>query len=517
VLAVAGQSAGRYYPAVRRRGSSVAWLALVAVLGRPAVAAADEPCQLGEQDCVLTAAGVTVSATEAYRDTVARTRPKWIRAAITEGLALGGGTIWYWLDRERQVADWDFPSLKERFNFEAWRLDSNPFPINFFGHAINGAGFHVFARSNDLSLAASLGYGFATSMAWEYALEFREKISINDVMLTPIAGLTGGEFFHWLGRYFLDDGPTAALWGLSLLYAVPHELDGRPPLPPRNIWHRFRLGYRLGSADVEPDVGLEPATLTTHGIEIDAKLVALPGYARPGRQTRWFADGNVTSLRLRASAADGEPSVDLFGDTIPIGWLRQGLRGSVIVGVGVAYRYRKQTIGPWHDRLGVLHLPGPAIDGDLLRGDWRLHASARVNVDFAGLHALPLRRWRAANTDPDIVVKTILRKHGYYYGWGGSARAQLELTGPYLQVGAALMAGRYASQEGLDRAQENITADLESSDRVFEWDAWVRVLPLRERYYLELAASHTARHAELDGLSGSQDLRRYTIAVGAEL
>ena len=173
-------------------------LAGALVLGITAPAAADSPCQLGELGCVLDGDGATIDADAAYRDTVARGESHWLRAAIEEGLLLGAGTAWYWIDRERQVADWDFPSLKQRFNFEAWRLDSNPFPINFFGHAFNGAGFHLLARSNDLSLPAALGYGFATSMVWEYALEFREKISINDVILTPIAGLTGGEFFHWL-------------------------------------------------------------------------------------------------------------------------------------------------------------------------------------------------------------------------------------------------------------------------------------------------------------------------------
>ena len=122
----------------------------------------------------------------------------YLRAGIESVVGLAGGTAWYWIDRERQVADWDFPSVKQRFTLEAWRYDNNPFAINHIWHPTSGTLFHLAGRSNDLSLPVSAGYGFVASMLWEYALEFREKISVNDVMVTPGAGITMGEFFHWL-------------------------------------------------------------------------------------------------------------------------------------------------------------------------------------------------------------------------------------------------------------------------------------------------------------------------------
>lgn len=508
------------------RASRASLGAAVVILGcitAAQTAMASPPCTIGQPDCVLDGDGAAVDADAAYRDTVARARPNWLRAGLEEAFTLGAGTAWYWIDRERQVADWDFPSLKQRFTFEAWRLDSNPFPINFFGHAFNGAGFHTIARSNDLPLVGALGVGFATSMVWEYALEFREKISINDVILTPVAGLSGGEFFHWLGRY-LDGGPAAARWALTFPHALHRQLDGPYPGRPRSIWHRFRLAYRYSVADIDPAaaaapdqgaVGVAEDSAQVHGVELFGRLVALPGYARPGRQTRWFREGNVTSMHVQIASADGDPAVDVLADTIVLGWLRQSGDRSAILGLGVAYRYRKQTIAAWHDRLGVVHLPGLAVDGDLLVGDWRVHARARFNGDFAGIHGLPFKRWRDA-ADPDLVAKTILRKHGYYYGWGLSTRAHVELIGPRLQLGASLYLGRYVSQEGLDRAQEDITADLEADDRVVELAAWARVKPLEAGYFLDLRTSFTGRRSELDTFSDDQDLRLHSISLGAE-
>ena len=104
------------------------------------------------------------------------------RAALGEALAIGAGTAWYWIDRDRQVADWDSLSWSQRLTLDVIRYDNNPFNINFGGHALNGASYHAIARANGLGLYASAGLGLLTSITWEYALEFREKVSINELL-----------------------------------------------------------------------------------------------------------------------------------------------------------------------------------------------------------------------------------------------------------------------------------------------------------------------------------------------
>ena len=80
---------------------------------------------------------------------------------------LAGGTTWYWLD-DRNIVDWDFDSWEQRFSEEAYRFDNNEFPINFIGHALNGAAFYGLSRSNRMDVLSSFLYGAVTSFVWEF-------------------------------------------------------------------------------------------------------------------------------------------------------------------------------------------------------------------------------------------------------------------------------------------------------------------------------------------------------------
>jgi hypothetical protein len=116
-----------------------------------------------------------------------RPHPRYLLPIVENFLAIGGGFTWYWIDRERQVADWDFPSIVDRLTFKEWRYDANPFPINFAWHAFDGGQYHMFARSNDLDLLTTMAIGLGTSVLWEFFVEYREKVSINDVLFTTAA------------------------------------------------------------------------------------------------------------------------------------------------------------------------------------------------------------------------------------------------------------------------------------------------------------------------------------------
>lgn len=501
--------------------------------------AAEPPCQLGFDGCYLDLDGRPRLAAPVY-DGLVRTRsPALLRAAIEEALALGAGTAWYWIDRERQVADWDFPSIKQRLTFEAWRYDNNPFDINFFWHPFNGAGFHVLARSNDLSLPASFGYGFATSMVWEYVLEFREKVSINDVIATPAAGVAFGEFFHWLGRYLNSAPAGERAWHDSLRWtlgfwrsahnALDHAGDLRTQSAPDNlglssdIWHRFNLSYTAGSAAAASTERSADDNVGLTGIRLRGELVAIPGYRRPGRFTQFFADGNVSRLRVDLGVASDGSTRDIRGDVLLLGWHRQDLPDpatdrvghAVTAGVSLAYHYQRDDVGEFRDRVGLVHLPGPGVEA-LWRGPgWQLEVGARGWADFVGIYALPYDRWKAKNPDAD--EKAILRKQQYYYGWGGSGAGWAELTLPRVQLGASVLAGYYESHEGLDRSQEDFEDDIASTDSLVDYEAWLRLFPSGGRWYVEGRLRGQERASELDGLDADQSLTSYLLELGVQL
>src|SRR5690606_26743972 len=113
------------------------------------------------------------------------------------------------------------------------------------------------------------------------------------------------------------------------------------------------------------------------------------------------------------------------------------------------------------------------VDYAFSRGPIALHTSWRLSGDFAGLHAPAYSSWARAAVGPSDRPKSILRKHGYSYSWGISSRLSAELRLPVLDVRAAAFLGAYDSQEHLDRTQEELTLDPDSTDRLLELDTSV--------------------------------------------
>jgi len=465
-----------------------------------------------------------------YGRLVARGRPHYLRASIEIALALGFATAVYWVDPKMDVADWDVPSIERRLSAEGWRLDNNLFNINFLGHAANGLGFHILGRSNDLSLAASVGVGVVASLAWEIALEFGGSVSINDTITTTGAGVALGEFAHWFGRY-INSGRNEHIverllrWTIGLPRTFHNKLDRRIEYRGEtdrlgfnaDIWHQFRLGYGFAFGEASRhghDVGIR-----FHHIQLSARLAAIPGYLRPGSMNRFFADGNVTSVDVNASVTSDGIGVDLIADTMLLGLHTQkipmpeqgGVGTALTIGANIAYHYRNEKFFNWRDRLGLVHLPGLAIDAHVLGSEFALRASTRLHVDFAGINARSYPEWAEAN--PNVIDKAILHKRGYYYGWGVSGRAAVELSGPHFDMGASVFYGTYDSQEGLDRAQTTVEVDVNAEDRVLDYSAWVRVGPLFKGWYLGARLSRQDRRGTVADVPSDTQLDRVMLQL----
>src|SRR5258706_12518575 len=117
-----------------------------------------------------------------------------LRSWLEMGGGLLLGTAGYWALMRRNVADWDNPRPLSRFDGSAWVLDNNSIGGNFLGHPATGGLSYSLARANHQSVLGAFSYSFVTSFLWEFVIEFKEKVSINDVIVTPGAGLPLGEF-----------------------------------------------------------------------------------------------------------------------------------------------------------------------------------------------------------------------------------------------------------------------------------------------------------------------------------
>lgn len=457
--------------------------------------------------------------------------PDYLRTFLEMTLFLGVGTLAYWIQRDKNAFDWDYDGWTGRFEKEALRYDNNALGVNFIGHAMSGTAYYGFSRANRLGVFGALTSAFLTSFTWEFLLEFREKISINDTLVTPASGVVFGEFLYRLAQY-VNSAPggggtkhRALKWSVGLPLAVHRAMDGEGDVPAdqpadargfdARMAARFRLAYGAGRAR-----GGEGDPFLLHQVAFDGTIVALPGYLRPGRFGTSFKDANITSLRLRGRFAGEGLGVTMGGDTVILGHHRQridpsgsGPRGlAAMLGMSMAYLYRADSYDDFQDQLALLGLPGLALDAHFFAGPAAVHLGLRMHGEFGGVRSAAFEDWLAAN--PDERAKTVLTRHSYYFGWGGSGRVNAEVHLPFVQLGAAARLGAWASREGLDRNQEELTADVRGRDRALDWEAWLRVLPFDFGLFLEL--THRARHrwSWLEGFHRTQRLRQTHLSLG---
>jgi hypothetical protein len=291
---------------------------------------------------------------------------------------------------------------------------------------------------------------------------------------------------------------------------------GRGP----GIWHAFRLGYELGRSNATRVDGAQSAEHSEfiHSLHFDGALAQLPGYLEARPMRRFFYQGNLTRFSLDVARGADAEGMEAFAETMLIGWHRQTVHGSQLsaltVGVPIAYRYRREEVGAFRDRLGVLHLPGLGADVHRELGSFALRLGVRLHGDFVGVNAMNNGDWNAAHADEQ--GKTILRKEGYYYGWGGSALAHLELSRGPLALGGSLWLAHYVSQEGEDRIQEQVTLDVASDDDVRDLGAWLRVSRLPGDAYALLRYSRQDRDGRLGEFSATESLESVVMQVGIE-
>jgi hypothetical protein len=423
----------------------------------------------------------------------------WLTAAEV-GFGLGAGTLWYVLDR-RNVLDWDHPNIKARLNGDAWRYDSNDFAINQLGHPLSGAYFHAIARSNELGFWGSGLTSVTSSMLWEHVVEFNEKASINDVLMTPLGGIPIGEFAHKLGVHLAETQPRTSLGRivaatLGPTVAINDAFNGRtrcaaPSARRCGYWHEFELGLEVARLK-------EPAGTTSvaERLTFAGTLVSLEGYRTAPQLTRWFHEGEISRLSLAAERGSDTFAGQLDAETLLAGLHHQRMSDATPRSEGVAftgalalaYRLRGGRALGYDDRQGLLHLPGPAVDLFAEHHGLGTELRARAAYDFVSLSSLATPGWLSEHAaEPSFRTKTVLQREGYFFGWGPYAQLSLKAWAGPLWLAGSWTKGRYDSSEGLDRAQESLTDDTALRETLTEYDYRVGLAPTE---WLRVSAYH---------------------------
>lgn len=449
-------------------------------------------------------------------------RARHLRAALEILLLMGAyGVNYYTADRSANSVDWDYDtsaSLRARFeNGDAYRFDDNTFRINR-NHVYAGLCYYQLARSNNLSVAESFVYTFAASSIWEYGVEYREPVSINDQIVTTVGGLALGETLYQIARMLAREPNTLADTILATLFDAPSAfhrwVDGVPaaaggalrlaPAPGDRTYFDLQATVRLSDAGHSDG---SPTAL----LGVDAGVVNVPNLAAPGTARLWFADTASSRLNLevplnndRASdfsfRAQSTLSAMHYKDLVRTdGGHLQGY--TLFLGPGTAFTLLNAALSG-HDEhadfMGITHVLGPVLDAAWYLQGTRVRCEVELYGDFAMIRSYAYDDFRNSRTLPEGT--SLLDASSYYFGYGytGSARLSVD-RGPF-ELGAGFRYGSCWSINALpdDPKQPNLNLDVKDDRAVAETWLSYRV---SDRLSLRVAVERTERGGSVDGFS----------------
>jgi Domain of unknown function (DUF3943) len=371
----------------------------------------------------------------------------YLRVVLGELTFLGVQAAWYWGHQEPSESELPFTLSTWRqklFSVRYFVFDDDHFNTNAVGHPVAGVFYYQIARGNGLGVGASFLTTVAASTAWKYFGEANQKLSTNDLIVTPAAGWVLGEAIFRIGRLFADGAPSLENCIGAVLFSpvaslnetpVCHNRWRRPPFTEMGFSTRtwYRLYAELGTARavIDGDTARDEtafgfgARITTHAL-----------YRQPGAGTSNAGPGQWTSIDARWLIDNGAiDGVATHADSLVLGrYYRNyadvaGESGEpdglgLLLGVGSSFDYDGRSLPTLYDRTLALGLLGPMIELAVRHGRLALRATLAASYSFAQVTSLA---WaEAAPEFANVYVKSVLQIQGYYFGQGLLTFAGLE-------------------------------------------------------------------------------------------
>lgn len=398
-------------------------------------------------------------------------RPHYALALLETSVAIAAGTVWYWRAAQFNSRDWDlhwdWPSWRRKLTFDAPRFDDNQFDTNALWHPLDGAGLYLLARGNRLPALQSLALVAASSVVWEYAVEFREYPSVNDMIFTPMAAVAIAEPAVRVAALLrAGNGGRIARSVAAVLDPVGaanrhFESGAQEDLAtdawglPREFRHRLELTMGFGRTDFGAGRQRSQGELG-----LDLFVDSARGFGRPGRSSGVAGPGTLTFLSGSAAVDDGRlVGAGVAGKVAMVGarWrhfdesLDRKPRGHVLfVGLASGFEYLKRATPTFdEDTVANVRVLGPMVDWALARGRFGLHAEGDASYDFAMVHPLAGDASLATSTLSDL--PTVVTRERYYYAQGLSLRTRLLATLGRWESGLDLEEDTFEQVDVLDR------------------------------------------------------------------
>ncbi len=459
--------------------------------------------------CAWVASGAPARAEEVPRDPTStfqylRNGEKdYFRTALELGGALAVGLVWYQYTASN-TQDWDlgydWPALRKKLLLEAVRFDTNRFDTNMLSHTMEGGVFYLAARSNRLSIAESTLVSFTGSLLWEYVGELKEQVSVNDIIVTPIAGAAVGEAAMQLGAFFDRGRRTFLTRALGIAFGpTKHAHDWADDAEPRRSTDTDALGFtrEVGHAfEVWAGAGVTAQGGRTRGTDarfgLSAEIQDVPGWGAPGASSGWVTDGNFSRVAVDTTWADiGLADLSFATTVAPVAWfhreLREDARGPATLGgsrvhlgptLGFDYDLHRwdRTRPRVEDPISSVHVGGLDVEHELFAGALSLRTRLHAHAGFAAVRSLALDGYVAKGGNIER-LPSIMRENSYHYAWSADLAPEVRVRYGPLEAGGRAQIDAYWGIDGLDR-RGDVVDPVPLRDRRTLARAWVAFAPI---------------------------------------
>ena len=399
------------------------------------------------------------------------------------GAILGGGTVWYYLEKSNK-RDQFFNSgseIRQRFtSFDAWRFDDNLFETNAISHPIAGAGYFLSARLNNYNQYESFLFSLGGSFVWEYFCEFQEIISVNDMVFTPVGGYAIGESFFQLINFYADNASDSMLTNTILYYTDSQNgryKNGLKNSPGNNsYWHDTYLygGYSQTDSD--------HYTMNTG---LYAEFYGVRGLKKNGYYNKFYYDSPYTKIEVDIGAGNTWlKECYLFFESGHLSYVNQNLHNdrpgyAFITTLTTAFEYKNYYYQGFRDRFGAVSPVKLNTDFLFSYKDFSINLQMGISPNFAQVSPFGLGPFYEDDYHSDY-----LREHGahatanrgYYFGYGLSSKNSLTVSYKNYQSGISYNFDRYKSinTDGIINRKDPTGENFKMDDERSVFSSWLK-------------------------------------------
>jgi hypothetical protein len=369
-----------------------------------------------------------------------------LRLVLEEFFILGLGSAYYFAQHKANSQDWTYDyswsTLQAKIVGDGYSFDTNQFATNTISHSTAGTFYYLAARGNSLSPLPSLAAGFFSSALWELLGEFRERVSINDQLVTPFGGFAYGETLTQAGRLFKRGCGSffPTLGTLLTPFESTHRwVDGGQEQPRHNC-----NAYGLSSADdyhLQISVGPSFSGILSRNEQrawlwsyLDLQTLNVPRDQTAAEPWRGFRDGGLSQIKLRVqAAAEGLHELELttraslFGSAYRD--MVSGTQGILALGLGAVYSQRRYGASEVQlDPLFVLEAPALFTQWRHTIGNQRIEFSLVAGSAFAEVGSFALLRYLAQHSAETLTP--VVARHAYSHAFGVTLSPEVRWSSP---------------------------------------------------------------------------------------